>query len=32
LHSFDGTDGTTPYGTLVQGTNGNFYGFSRAAV
>jgi uncharacterized repeat protein (TIGR03803 family) len=25
LHSFDGTDGLYP-GTLVQGTNGNFYG------
>jgi uncharacterized repeat protein (TIGR03803 family) len=26
LHSFDFTDGTTPVGGLVQGTDGNFYG------
>lgn len=26
LHSFDGTDGSTPYGGLVQGTDGSFYG------
>ena len=26
LHSFDGSDGTGPYGTLLQATDGNFYG------
>lgn len=26
LHSFDGTDGSSPLGGLVQGSNGNFYG------
>ncbi len=26
LFSFDGTDGSNPYGSLIQGTNGNFYG------
>jgi uncharacterized repeat protein (TIGR03803 family) len=26
LHSFDGTDGEFPWGGLVQGTNGTFYG------
>jgi uncharacterized repeat protein (TIGR03803 family) len=26
LHSFDSRDGINPYGGLVQGTDGNFYG------
>lgn len=26
LHTFDDTDGTNPYGALVQGTDGDFYG------
>ena len=30
LHSFDRTDGANPYGGLVQGTNGNFYGATSA--
>jgi uncharacterized repeat protein (TIGR03803 family) len=26
LHNFDVTDGDVPFGTLIQGTDGNFYG------
>jgi uncharacterized repeat protein (TIGR03803 family) len=30
LFSFNGTNGSTPYGVLAQGTNGNFYGTASA--
>jgi len=30
LHSFDYTGGYTPYGPLVQATNGNFYGTTQS--
>ncbi len=30
VHSFDGTDGSTPYGALVQGIAGNLYGTTEA--
>jgi len=29
LHSFNGKEGSSPAGTLVQATNGNFYGTAR---
>jgi uncharacterized repeat protein (TIGR03803 family) len=30
LHSFDSADGASPVGSLVQGTDGNFYGTTEA--
>ncbi len=30
LHSFDASDGTYPVGTLIQGSDGNFYGTTAA--
>jgi uncharacterized repeat protein (TIGR03803 family) len=32
LHSFDGSDGGTPEGSLVEGNDGNFYGTDSLAV
>jgi uncharacterized repeat protein (TIGR03803 family) len=32
LHNFDSTDGTVPAVTLIQATDGNFYGLLRDAV
>jgi uncharacterized repeat protein (TIGR03803 family) len=32
LHSFDSTDGITPYGPLVQSTNGKFYGTTQSGT
>lgn len=29
LYNFDGTHCTNPYGSLIQGTDGNFYGTTR---
>ena len=30
LHAFTGTDGQNPMGAIIQGTDGNFYGATRA--